>query len=97
MDYFWGKQLKIQSNFSHSDNRIKDYVKILDDLCILSSGHYTREQDILLRLFCSCGPNEEATPQCYNTEVQEFAEMNKLILVYSNKKVSSRQITKYDV
>ena len=95
MDYYRGKRLTIQSDCSYSGNWIKDCVKILDDLGIPSCGHYTREQGILLRLFCSCGANEEATALCYITEAHEFDEINKMIITYTDKKLSSGQTTKW--
>ena len=94
MDHFRGKQLTLESDCSYSGNWIKDCVKILDKLGIPSCGHYAREQGIILRLYCSCGDNEEATAQCFITEGQEFDEINKYILLYSNKKLSSGQTTK---
>ena len=94
MDCFRGKRLKIHSDCSYSGNWIKDCVKTLDDLGIPSCGHHTREQEILLRIWCSCGANEEATALCYITEANEFDETNKLGVTCYNKKLSSGQTTK---
>ena len=95
MDCFRGKQLTIHSDCSYSGNWIKDCVKTLDDLGIPSCGHHTREQGILLKIWCSCGAAEEATALCYITEAYEFDEINKYVVTYYNKKLSSGQTTKY--
>ena len=94
MDCFRGKRLIIHSDCSYSGNWIKDCVKTLDDLGIPSCGHHTREQGILLKVFCSCGANEEATALCYITEANEFDETNKYVVTYPNKKLSLGQTTK---
>ena len=95
MDCFRGKQLTIHSDCSYSGNWIKDCVKTLDDLGIPSCGHHTREQGILLKIWCSCGADEEATALCYITEANEFDEINKRVVFYGNMKLSSGQTTKY--
>ena len=94
MDCFRGKQLTIHSDCSYSGNWIKDCVKTLDDLGIPSCGHHTREQGILLKIFCSCGADEEATALCYITEANIFDDINKYVVTYYNKKLSSGQTTK---
>ena len=95
MDCFRGKQLLIHSDCSYSGNWIKDCVKTLDDRGIPSCGHHTREQGILLGVFCSCGADEEATALCYITEANEFDKINKYVVAYCNKKLSSGQTTKH--
>ena len=95
MDCFRGKRLTIHSDCSYSGNCIKECVKTLDDLGIPSCGHHTREQGILLNLFCSCGADEETTALCYITEANEFDEINKCVMFHGNKKLSSGQTTKY--
>ena len=94
MDFFRGKQLTIHSDCSYSGNWIKDCVKTLDDLGIPSCGHHTREQGILLNVFCSCDNDEETTALCYITEATEFDEINNSIVVLVNTKLSSGQTTK---
>ena len=94
MDCFRGKRLTIHSDCSYSGNWIKDSVKTLDDLGIPSCGHHMREQGILLRIWCSCGADEEATALCYITEANNFNETNKYFVTYFNKKLSSGQTTK---
>ena len=95
MDCFRGKRLTIRSDCSYSGNWIKDCVKTLDDRGILSCGHHTREQGILLKICCSCGADEEATALCYITEANEFDEINKYVVIDNNKELSSGQTTKY--
>ena len=94
MDCFKGKLLNIHFDCSYSGNWIKNCAKTLDGLGIPSCGHHTREQEILLRVFCSCGANEKATALCYITEGNEFDETNKYVLTYPYKKLSSGQTTK---
>ena len=94
MDCFRGKRLTIHSDCSYSGNWIKDCVKTLDDLAIPSCGHYTRKERILLRVFCSCRADEEATVLCYITEANRFDENNKLVVTDYNKTLSSGQTTK---
>ena len=94
MDCFRGKRLIIHSDCSYSGNWIKDCVKTLDDLGIPSCGHHTREQGILLSVFCSCDIDEETTAMCYITEATEFDEIDNSIVVLVNTKLSSGQTTK---
>ena len=84
----------MDSDCSYSGNWIKDCVNTLDDLGIPSCGHYTREQGILLKMFCSCGTNEESTALCYITEGNEFNKTNNGTFTYPNKMLSSGQTTK---
>ena len=95
MKSFKGKQLNIESDCSYSGNWIKDCVNTLDDLGIPSCGHHTRKQGILIKIWCSCGTNEEATALCYVTEATELDETNKGVFIHGNKKLSSGQTTKF--
>ena len=93
MNCLRGKRLTIDSDCSYSGNWIKDCVKTLDDLGIPSCGHHTREQGILLKIFCSCGANEEAAVLCFITEANEFDETNKYLVTDYDKELSSGQTT----
>ena len=95
MECFRRKRLTIRSDCSYSGSWIKDCVKTLDDHRILSCGHRTGEQGIFLKIYCSCGADEEATALCYITEANEFDKINKFVVVDNNKMLSSGQTTKY--
>ena len=94
MDCFRGKRFNIYSDCSYSGNWIKDYVKILDDLGIPSCGHYTREQKMLINVFCSCKADEEATALCY-AEAGVVDSNRDVIMIKNNMKLSSGQTTKH--
>ena len=94
MNCFSGKTLNIMCDCSYSGNWINECIKELDDLGIPSCGHYTRKQQILLDVWCSCKANEEATGLCYVTEADIFDEHKKLVVNDCNSKLSSGQTTK---
>ena len=65
MDCFRGKRLGIISDCSYSGNWKQESVKLMDELGIPACGHHSRDQGILLKLFCSCQHNQEATLMAY--------------------------------
>ena len=93
MDCFRRKQLTIVSDCSYSGNWIKDCVKTLDDLGILSCGHHTREQGILLKVFSSCKSNEVATVTSFINEAVNVNEKKQCLIFYAPKKLSTGQTT----
>ena len=94
MDCLRWKRLTIVSDCSYSSNWINDCIAKLDELDIPSCGHHTREQGILLKIFCSCEANEEATVMAY---INEAVELNKEggFIYYFGKKLSSEQTTSH--
>ena len=94
MDCLRRKRLTIVSDCSYSSNWINDCIAKLDELDIPSCGHHTREQGILLRIFCSCQANEEATVMAY---INEAVELNKEggLIFREPQKLSSEQTTSY--
>ena len=92
MDYLRKKRLTIVSDCSYSGNWINDCIAKLDELGIPSCGHHTREQGIILKIFCSCQANEEATVMVY---INEAVELNKEggFIYRTLTKLSSEQTT----
>ena len=91
MKYFKGKSLTIISDCSYSGNWINDCGKRLDEMRVPSCGHHTRKQDLLINIFASCQPNEEATVLCYINEALVYDEVDGMILITSNKALTSGQ------
>ena len=94
MDCLRTKRLTIVSDCSYSGNWINDCIAKLDELDIPSCGHHTREQGILLKIFCSCQANEEATVMAYINEAVELHKEGGFIYK-SYKKLSSEQTTSW--
>ena len=90
MDCLRRKRLTVVSDCSYSSNWINDCIAKLDELDIPSCGHHTREQGILLRIFCSCQANEEAIVMAF---INEAVGLNKKggLIFRAPKKLSSKQ------
>lgn len=61
----------------------------LDSCDVPACGHYVKEQGLTIKVFASCGANEEATEMCY---VREGVKFDKS-LWYLDMKLSSGQNT----
>ena len=94
MDCLRRKRLTIVSDCSYSGNWINDCIAKLDELDIPSCGHHTREQGILLKIFCSCQANEEATVMAYINGAVILNKERELIF-RTSKKLSSEQTASY--
>ena len=94
MDCLRRKRLTVVSDCSYSGNWINHCIAKLDELDIPSCGHHTREQGILLRIFCSCQANEEATVMAYINEAVILNNEGRLIF-RTPKKLSSEQATSW--
>ena len=92
MDHLRGKRLTVVSDCSYSGNWVKDCVKKMDEIGILSCGHHTREQGILLKVFSSCQENEEATIGTYSKAI---GNNEKKGITFSVKQLDSGQNTWY--
>uniref|UniRef100_A0A1X7TK74 Uncharacterized protein n=1 Tax=Amphimedon queenslandica TaxID=400682 RepID=A0A1X7TK74_AMPQE len=93
VNHFKGKPLAIVSDCSYSGNWINECSKRLDEMDVPSCGHHTRKQGLLLYIFTSCHPNEEATALCYVNEAVEYSQADKALILWSNKTLSSGQKT----
>ena len=93
MNHFKGKPLTIISDCSYSGNWINDCAKRLDEMNVPSCGHHTREHGLLLQIYTSCQPNEEATALCYINEAVEYSEADKAVLFWTSKTLTSGQKT----
>ena len=94
MDCLRRKRLTIVSDCSYSGNWINDCIAKLDELDVSSCGHHTREQGILLKIFCSCQANEKATVMAYINEAVILNNERGLIF-RTPKKLSSEQTTSW--
>ena len=83
------KRLTIISDCSHSGQWVRDCAKKLDKLGILSCGHHTREQGILLKVFASCQENQEAN---FSTFVEAIEVNNDNKLFYPVKQLNPEQL-----
>ena len=81
MEHLRGKSLQIITDCSYSGNWIKECAKKLDECGILSCGHHTREQGILLKIFTSCQPNEEAILLTFCRRGIRYSEVDKGVVV----------------
>ncbi|XP_019852754.1 PREDICTED: uncharacterized protein LOC109582479 [Amphimedon queenslandica] len=94
INHFKGKPLTVTSDCSYSGNWINECSKKLDEMNVPSCGHHTREQGLLLKIYTSCQPNEEATALCYvNDEAVEYSEADKAVIYWFGKTLSSGQTT----
>ena len=66
----------------------------LDECGILSCGHHTREQGILLKIFTSCQPNEEATLLTFCRHGIRYSEEDKGVLLKFDERIKSEQAQK---
>ncbi len=90
MDHFRSKRLTLICDCSYSGQWVVDAVNKMDEIGIPSCGHHAREQGILLKVFSSCLPNEEASMQTYSESITvEKGGMS----FYLNKKIESGQTT----
>ena len=69
MDHFRGRQLNLTCDCSYSGSWAERCAKKLDKMRVPSCGHHTREQGILIRLYCSCRENQQATMLWFCEEV----------------------------
>ena len=65
MDHFRGKRLTVINDCSYSGQWVVNCVNKMDELGIPSCGHHIREQGILLKIFATCMPMEEASALVY--------------------------------
>ena len=61
MDYLRGKLLTLICDCSYSGSWVEQCAKKLDEIGIPSCGHHTREQGILINVYCSCRHDQQAT------------------------------------
>ena len=94
MKHLRGKSLQIISDCSYSGNWIKECAKKLDKHGILSCGHHTRERGILLKIFTSCQPNEEATLLTHCRCGIRYSEVDKGVLVKYDEEIKLEQAQK---
>ena len=61
MDHIRGKRLTLICDCSYSGSWVEQCAKKLDEIGIPSCGHHTREQGILINVYCSCRHDQQAT------------------------------------
>ena len=92
MDHFKGKVLTLVCDCSYSNSWVEQCARKLDKIGVPSCGHHTREQGILIKVYCSCKGDQQATWLTYSEEGIIVDE--KLILrFFDNKKLTSGQST----
>ena len=88
MKYFRGRQLNLTCDCSYSGNWVERCAKKLDEIGVLSCGHHTREHGILIRIYCSCRENQQATMLQF---CEEVVFVRQEMLWYDRCKISSGQ------
>ena len=91
MDHFRGKVLALVCDCSYSGSWVEQCAKKLDGIGIPACGHYTREQGILMKVYCSCKDDQQATMLAYCEEGVLVEE--GILWYYYGKKLSENQQT----
>ena len=60
MDHFRGKVLTLVCDCSYSGRWVEQCAKKLDEIGIPSCGHHTRDQGILIKVYCSCKSDQKS-------------------------------------
>ena len=68
MDHFRGKLLTLVCDCSYSGSWVEQCAKKLDEIGIPSCGHHTRDQRILIKVYCSCRGDEKSEMLVYCNE-----------------------------
>ena len=90
MDHLKGKVLTLVCDCSYSSSWGKQCARKLDEIGIPSCGHHTREQGILIKVFCSCKGDQQATWLTYSEEGVYLNDELRLNF-QSGKKLTSGQ------
>ena len=73
---------------------MRECAKTLDNLHIPPCGHRARENRVLVKVFASCQPNEEATEPCYSIEAVAVEDDGSITL--QSKQLSQQKTTWFD-
>ena len=90
MDHFRGKGLSLVCDCSYSGSWVEQCAKKLDEIGIPSCGHHTREQGILIKVFCSCKDDQMATMLVF-CEEGTYVKNNSSLIVRDRAKLSENQ------
>ena len=77
-----GIVLTIVSDCSHSGHWVKACCEYLDEQGVQPCGHSAREKGILLKVYTSCKPNEEAATPCFSVQAVLSDKNNGKITYY---------------
>ena len=91
MDHIRGKVLYLICDCSYSGGWVDKCTKKLDEIGIPSCGHHTREQGILIKVYCSCRHDQQATMLSHCEE--GGLSIENRTLCYPWKKLSESQQT----
>ena len=92
MDHFRGKVLGLVCDCSYSGSWVEQCAKKLDEMGIPSCGHHTREQGVLIKVYCSCKDDQQASLLAYCEEAV-FVNEKKEMWYWFGKKLTSGQHT----
>ena len=92
MDHCRGKMLTMICDCSYSGSWVEHCAKKLDEIGIPSCGHHTREQGILISVFCSCKDDQQATMLAYCEEAI-YINMGLLLYRHNGRKIKEDQQT----
>ena len=81
---------------SYSGNWVERCAKKLDEIGVLSCGHHTREHGILIRIYCSCRENQQATMLQFCEEVACY-DLHLVILQNMEKQLTPQQDLESDI
>ena len=93
LDHFRGKRLTLVCDCSYSGQWVVDAVNKMDEIGIPSCGHHAREHGILLKVFTSCSPKEEASMLAYSESITIKKEKN--IMTFPGNRLESGQTPNY--
>ena len=92
--YLTGKLLYIATDCSYSGQWVVECAKCLDEMGIGACGHQTREQEILIKVWASCEPQQKATFGAHMTQDGLMFDIyNKTIYHDNCKRLSNSQTT----
>lgn len=72
---------------SHSGQWVNDCAKMLDNFMIPPCGHRARGHGVLIKVFASCMPDQQAVEPCFSVEGIEMME-NETLGYYTEKTVN---------
>ena len=91
MDAMRGKPLCIVSDCCSAGKWVENAAVKLDELGILSCGHHTRQQKILLKVFASCRKNQKAAMSAYTKKQASINEADDKYVYYPGGSIDSDQ------
>ena len=93
MNHSHGRTLTIVTDCHSSGEWVSECAKILDEHGVKPCGHSARENGVLLKVYASCQPGQDATELYYTTRAMELKE-DGYVYHYGMKELSAQQNTR---